>query len=59
MERLTKELERVTEQIKMYDLQIITQSEKKERAKSTCSEVKVPTGTKLNQTKPSALVTAG
>lgn len=40
--RLTEELERVTEQIRVYDLQIIAQSEKKERAKSSCSEVKIP-----------------
>lgn len=38
--RLTKELERVTEQIKVYEVQITAQSEKKERAKNTSSEVR-------------------
>lgn len=42
VERLTKELEKVTEQIKMYEVQIIAQSEKKERANNTKSEVNIP-----------------
>ncbi|XP_056892626.1 coiled-coil domain-containing protein 40-like [Takifugu flavidus] len=41
VEHLTKELERVIEEIKMYEVQITAQLEKKERAKNTSSEAEM------------------